>query len=395
MITFYKQQTSLILKYEAVNKPSNWVIHELNEKNSVTITSVFTFNAADSITIIDIEVDEELYAIDFKIGELVDQYYKIDGRILSTSIDTYFHKDINLRPNMFLAEKRISVFQKINEILTEDCYIGGEYQNNIPLSEFENLIKNFPNYYELQRYTSARLSVILRNYFDNVSDGEAKFEKYMRTKISIQGSNLLNQFQDSELAKYKEIKDKLLTMLDEEDQYIEKQWQSEILQILQLLFPKYIRVFEEVPVYDPYNKTNRRLDFILVDSNGHIDIVEIKRPRGNNIITENVYRDNHIPMRELSGSVMQIEKYIYYLNKWGTKGEETLTKKYIAQLPSEMTLKIINPTGLIIMGRENDLTASQLSDLEIIKRKYRNIVDIITYDDLISRTNLMIQKFTL
>lgn len=395
MITFYKQQTSLILKYEAVNKPSNWVIHELNEKNSVTITSVFTFNAADSITIIDIEVDEELYAIDFKIGELVDQYYKIDGRILSTSIDIYFHKDINLRPNMFLAEKRISVFQKINEILTEDCYIGGEYQNNIPLSEFENLIKNFPNYYELQRYTSARLSGILRNYFDNVSDGEAKFEKYMRTKISIQGSNLLNQFQDSELAKYKEIKDKLLTMLDEEDQYIEKQWQSEILQILQLLFPKYIRVFEEAPVYDPYNKTNRRLDFILVDSNGHIDIVEIKRPRGNNIITENVYRNNHIPMRELSGSVMQIEKYIYYLNKWGTKGEETLTKKYIAQLPPEMTLKIINPTGLIIMGRENDLTASQLSDLEIIKRKYRNIIDIITYDDLISRTNLMIQKFTL
>jgi hypothetical protein len=29
------------------------------------------------------------------------------------------------------------------------------------------------------------------------------------------------------------------------------------------------------------------------------------------------YRNNHIPLRELSGAVMQIEKYIYYLNRWG------------------------------------------------------------------------------
>ncbi|MFY1612152.1 Shedu anti-phage system protein SduA domain-containing protein [Macellibacteroides fermentans] len=55
----------------------------------------------------------------------------------------------------------------------------------------------------------------------------------------------------------------------------------------------------------------------MVDSGGNIDIIEIKKPMDNCIITKSQYRDNFIPMRELSGTVMQIEKYIFYLNKWG------------------------------------------------------------------------------
>ncbi len=160
-----------------------------------------------------------------------------------------------------------------------------------------------------------------------------------------------------------------------------------------MVYPKYIRVFEEVTIRDVYNQKNKRLDYMLVDSNGNIDIVEIKKPFNQSIVSQNKYRDNHIPLKELSGSVMQIEKYIYFLNKWGKQGEEVLTERYKDELPGNFKIKVINPSGLIIMGRENMLTGIQLEDFEVIKRKYKNVIDIITYDELIARLEHIIFKF--
>jgi glycerol-3-phosphate responsive antiterminator len=90
---------------------------------------------------------------------------------------------------------------------------------------------------------------------------------------------------------------------------------------------------------------------------------------------------------------MQIEKYIYYLNKWGKKGEESLTHKYRDKLPNNFSIKITNPNGIIVMGRDNNISKAQKDDFEVIKRKYKNIMDIITYDDLISRLRFTIDQY--
>lgn len=177
--------------------------------------------------------------------------------------------------------------------------------------------------------------------------------------------------------------------------YSENQWQKEILQFVLLLFPKYIAVFEKVKFRDIYSQKTRELDYGLIDFQGHLDVVEIKKPFNSSIISDGLYRDNHIPRRELSGTIMQIEKYIYYLNKGGTECETNLTKKYINELPEGMKIKIVNPTGMIIMGRDNNLSKSQLSDFEIIKRKYKNIIDIFTYDDLLRRLEMTISQLRL
>ena len=58
-----------------------------------------------------------------------------------------------------------------------------------------------------------------------------------------------------------------------------------------------------------------------------------------------------------------------------------------------LEVKIVNPTGMIIMGRDNDLTEDQKSDFEVIRRKYRNVVDIITYDDLLRRLKVIRDHF--
>jgi hypothetical protein len=85
------------------------------------------------------------------------------------------------------------------------------------------------------------------------------------------------------------------------------------------------------------------------------------------------------------------EKYIYHLNKSGNKGEDTLTERYKSKLPENFKIRITNPSALIIMGRDDDLSLDQRGDFEIIKRKYRNIVDIITYDDLLRRLRATIK----
>lgn len=108
------------------------------------------------------------------------------------------------------------------------------------------------------------------------------------------------------------------------------------------------------------------------------------------------YRDNYIPTKELSGSIMQAEKYLFHLSKWGLAGEKVLSQRYASELPSGMGIRITNPKAMIILGRDRRpdgaeaLDASQQLDLEIIKRKYANVIDILTYDDLLRRLNNII-----
>ena len=181
-------------------------------------------------------------------------------------------------------------------------------------------------------------------------------------------------------------------MLKAESGYNEAAWQAEILQIILLLNPKYIKALRGAPVRDTYRNVNRQIDILLVDASGNVDIVEIKQPFDKCIVTNNQYRDNFIPLRELSGTVMQVEKYVFYLNKWGRAGETSLTEKYKSELPDGFSIKITNPGGLIIMGRDNNLSHDQRQDFEVVKRKYKNVIDIITYDDLLRRLEFIIKQ---
>jgi hypothetical protein len=68
-------------------------------------------------------------------------------------------------------------------------------------------------------------------------------------------------------------------------------------------------------------------------------------------------------------------------------------RKYEAQLPDGLEIKIVNPKGFLILGRDWNLTDEQKSDFEVIRRKYRNVVDIITYDDLVRRLKIIRDNF--
>ena len=160
-------------------------------------------------------------------------------------------------------------------------------------------------------------------------------------------------------------------------------WQKKIRNILQLLYPKYILCTPEVTFkgVDGYDK---RPDFLLVDVNGFIDILEIKRPDVQVLTKQASYRNNYVPVREFAGAIQQIEKYIYCLNSINDK-EATVLKVLSEKLPESVIPQVVNPQGILLLGRSKDFNQQQKRDFELIKRQYKNIADIMTYDELVSR----------
>lgn len=392
MIEFKEINNKVILSYSSEYPGPAWVYHELDENEQVTISKAFSFTRNELISSRD--EDNEDAPIEFEVATRTGKYYCFPKNILSLEHDLYIHEDISLERKLFIAERNISIFPKIDRMVSKSIYVGGDDENAIPESVFWDLLKKFPNTYELNRYASARISSVLSSYLDIKEDYEEQYQKYLNDKVSKKGENLKLKFSEVELLKYSSLLEKLKSMLDDEVSYSEAQWQEELLQIILLLYPKYIYVFKEAPVRDTYNNSNRSIDYLLIDSSGNTDIIEIKKPFDKCIVTERAYRDNHIPLRELSGTVMQIEKYIFYLNKWGRKGEEKLTKHYKNDMTDDFQIRITNPSGIIIMGRNKGMTAAQKQDFEVIKRKYKNVIDIITYDDLMQRLEFTIAQWT-
>ncbi len=405
MINFVKDGNRLLLSYRPA--PGNhWLAWGLQRDELIILRrGVFKFQPADFYDPTASEVVEALSALESQgevemedntyllvLGELDDDYYRLEGRVFGTARTFFFHEDMQFSTRLFVAARNTSILRKIDELVSDDVYIGGTREGAIPEDAYLGLVKAFPNAYELQRYAAARVSGCLREYLDNATDAERHYQKYMNKKTAPTRTRLFVDIQDRELVKYEALVVHLETMLAREDEYNEREWQDEIAKFILLLYPKYIQAIPEVRVPGASTGEYRQIDFMLVDFSGAVDIVEIKRPFGHAIVSKAKYRDNHIPLRELSGTIMQLEKYIYHLGRWGRKGEEFLSARYRDRLPNGLQLKVINPRGFIIMGRENTLTDRQRDDFEIIKRKYRNVIDIITYDDLLKRLSLTVSQ---
>lgn len=392
MIEFKKSNSKVILSYTSDRPSPEWVYHELDKSGIVRIAKAFSLTKNELLTTF--HNDEEDNLVEFQVAEKQGEYFCFSKDLLSIGHDLYIHESILLERKLFVAERGISIFGKVDDLVSQSIVVGGNKEGAIPEAMFRELLNAFPNTYELNRYASARISGVLSSYIETNDDYEEKYQKYLNKRISRKGTNLNYLFSEVELLKYKGILEKLNTMLNAEKSYSEAQWQEELLQIVLLLYPKYVYVFKEAPVRDTYNKKNRNIDYLLIDSSGNTDIVEIKKPFDKCVVTNRTYRDNYIPLRELSGTVMQIEKYIFYLNKWGKAGEDKLTERYKDDVAPGFRIKITNPSGLIIMGRTKGLTEAQVQDFEVIKRKYKNVIDIVTYDDLIERLQVIIEHWT-
>ena len=243
--------------------------------------------------------------------------------ILGLKYDLLILKSMEINRGMFIAYRDISIFGKIDALIDEPIVIGGDSENAIPVEDFKELLRNFPTSTELTRYSHARITRVLKDYFGTMSDAQKKLDDYLNKRKSIKPPSGVEFVREYEPVKFEYIREELNDMLKNADEYKEKDWQNLIVGFLLLIFPKYIAVLQKLRVKDSYSdpqKTKyREIDLTLVDANGSVDIVEIKRPFDKCLLSTGRYRDNYTPKKELSASVMQAEKYIFSFEQMGTR----------------------------------------------------------------------------
>ncbi|MBR8010442.1 Shedu immune nuclease family protein [Burkholderia vietnamiensis] len=383
---------------------SEWVRHKFRQGDELVIKGTFHLTreklVVDDVDAIDVdnarELDpEELEFEDemaFIVATAEGAYFRFDPDVLPVGVPVLLFKQARPTWKWFSAERKVSILAIVANLKPSRIVIGGSEPDAIPLADYERLIEQFPTPHELKRYVQARTAAVVRQYTDAIVDAEAMLNSYVNKRLQTKSKDIVEPFREADIAKYKFLLKRLKQMLDSEDGYSESTWQKEILQIVRLLNPKYIAAFTEVPVWDSDSSKWRHLDMLLVDASGNVDVIEIKKPFDKCIVTAAVYRDNHIPLRELSGSVMQIEKYLRHLNRWGSEGEVALRKHFGNALPHDFQIKITNPSGIVIMGRDAGLSSAQQRDFEVTRRHYKHIADIVTYDDLLRRLETVLNQ---
>lgn len=382
-IKIEKKSNLLFLNY-APHNGIEWIIEKLKTSDSFLIKRFF------SIFKDDITINTDSESVSIKIGELNNGYYRIFSKCLNTTHDVLIDKNAKISPAYFGLNIKINALRLFEKIANTQIIIGGNNEKSIPIDVYENLIKNFPTVTEKNYYEYSRISNILIEYIESTKDYGQLFKKYLNKKTAkIKPiNNIQVSLKDYEIEKYSFLIETLDYMLQNVDSYTEKDWQKKILEFILIIYPKYLFYIEEFEIKDVTRAKNKkkRIDIALFDVNGNMDIIEIKKPNAGNIISSNLYRENHIPARTLSGSIMQIEKYLYLLNKLGQTEENNLNKKYNSVFDKYgVKLEIINPKGMIIAGLSSEFNKQQRLDFELIKRKYARVVDIITYDDLVKR----------
>ncbi len=382
------------MRYVPERGADDWLVKPLEKEENIPLSGRALFVRKE---IYRPEIDDGDYGMDpcyrFVVGNLLDGYYQIDRSFLGIEYDLFMHRSLKFRRPMFVAEANIPIFRGFNDYGFKSLYVGGEHPGALPAEVFEEMLRQFPNTYELKKYARARVSSMIRNYVPIQNDYESEYLKYRKRKVSAKGAQPQMMFGAYEADKFEALIEKIEHMLGSADTYNEAQWQAEILQVIQFLYPKYVSAFPEAPVRDTLAGKDRKIDFLLVDASGYVDAIEIKQPFSACMVTSNRYRDNHVPMRELSGTIMQLEKYVYHLNRWGQMGEDKLNERYANLLPNGLRIRIVNPSGMIIMGRDAAFTADQRADFEVIRRKYRHVVEIMTYDDLLRRLKVIRNQF--
>ena len=380
-VDFETNGNELILVYTP-ERGSEDIKKRLISEDGVLIKKTFFVNQ-----ILLREVDDEFDYEDtlrFCIGTIGEHYTHLDSEVFRTKHSFYFANEIKLNYKMFIAHRDIAILRKIDEVIERDFYIGGDWEahNGISKETFKDLINKFPKTAEMDKYAHMRIASIIKDYFPECDKYEAIYEKFIESKNNsfVSTTSTVSKYNiQIELEQFTVAYQELNDMLDRYKAIDEKQWQEKIHNILQLLYPKYICCAREIKFYG--GKNDKQPDFLLVDANGFVDILEIKKADVR-MLTQ--YRNNYVASREVSGAIQQIEKYIFCLNSYD-KAKKDVLDKLDGMLPNGLKPQVVNPQGILLAGRSNEFTEEQRKDFELIKRQYKHVADIMTYDDLAQR----------
>ena len=213
----------------------------------------------------------------------------------------------------------------------------------------------------------------------NISSVIAQLSKLENKKLIIKE---LNKLQPDDFKKLSEnlslalhIRKRKLSITQFEQQLeqnlTEHEWQKWFKENDWMLGNEFIQILDKQKI-----DTQNIADFLMKAYDGFLDIVEIKRPKGEFLFwANNKDHENFIPSTDLIKAITQSTKYIYELER------EANSKKFHEQIGE---IKIIKPRCTLIFGRSNDWTEEHHEAYRILNSSYHNLT-IMTYDHVLDR----------
>ena len=396
-ISFEKKDSQLILCYEP---EKDWIEEKLADDQEFKIYKTFSFSKKDLIS-----KDEDSpigYEYKFVFGEKVQNYFKIDKEKISATFDLYIDASLSIDQSWFVtsSSKRSRYQDKTGEeksssIYGNILYAFKNFYKHDKLFIDKDFVKIFPTATNVKYQTLSIFTNLLKSELDVVNYEEI-YGRYKSREISVRNKEDIKteEICKQEKVKYIYAKDQLLKSLERSaaGEFIhEDEFSKLIAQIFCFLNPKYVKIQTKLNISDYTGaRANCQADLSLIDCEGNIDLIEVKSPQAYpNLFRKRPYRNHYVPSGELSGAINQLEQYLKCLTKMTT--EEISNKNPALQNEmGEIKLKAVHPKGYIIFGRDSasfngDNVNQKRLDFELIKNTYKDVVDIITFDELIKR----------
>lgn len=220
----------------------------------------------------------------------------------------------------------------------------------------------------IEHFGPEELQVLENFYIDLINkkykSGTYKTKLITKTKIRVDNIALDNIIQEFE------------KKLHEEPS--EDEWGKFIKKNLFLLDSKYIKEISQLNVV---LSGTRKADFGLIDSQGYLDIFEIKKSN-TKVLSNSVDRGNYYWSTEAAKAIAQVEKYLFHAERKAANLVEDIKRE---EGITDINVKVIKPRAFIIMGNSSELdTPEKEQDFRILSRALKNI-EIVLYDELLER----------
>lgn len=155
----------------------------------------------------------------------------------------------------------------------------------------------------------------------------------------------------------------------------ESEWGEFIKKYLFLIDSRYIH---SIPQLNVALGTTRTVDFGLVDSQGYLDIFEIKKPT-TQILAKKEDRGNYYWSTDAIKAIVQAEKYLHRVREKSANLENDIKRE------KNINISITSPRTILLIGNSSEFeNDKQKEDFKILRSSFKNI-EIITYDEMLDR----------
>lgn len=350
-------------------------------------------------------------------------YYVLNGLKLEESNQfIYLYNDLQLElKNLFLRDYGpfggwTNIWKLVFPALdTNEIFIGGDAEGNISLDTVDIIKKHLVKKSEADVYINKQNSIFLQDFFEDTKllelDEQLSIHQTKRATGTIKVNPIQLDVEDQDVlgkvnsALQKHV-DQLKLMLEknENDGPDEKEYQTLLFKIFPYIFPQYTHYIREYSIKIDGNSKKKadKPDYLALKSDLSIDVIEIKTPY-KKVFKSTRYRSNFVFASEVVGLITQTQKYIYNLDRNAVSEEKAIADKFNKKTGfNGSKINIASPKGIVIVGRrprsDSKLSPEEQTEIDlslsILKGRFQDIVDFLTYDDIVERVERIIARST-